>query len=109
MDIKNTKILLNSKKEILIAQDMLHKLGVNWNRNMITGEFTPITKSLRGNEIRQLYIDNSLNLTHMEINREEYFRENINREIKLIPDTKLARKLYKKIIAEKEGYLLIST
>jgi hypothetical protein len=27
----------------------------------------------------------------------------------LIPDTKLARKLYKKIIAEKEGYLLIST
>ena len=107
MDIKHTKILLKSKKEILLAQEMLHKFGVNWYRNRGSGIYKPVTKNKQGQEIRQLYIDSSLDLTHMAINKEDYFNKNENRELKLIPDSKLARNLYKKIIAEKDGYLLV--
>jgi len=107
VSLENTKMLLNSKKEILLAQEMLHKFGVNWYSNSYSGVFNPITKNRRGQEIRQLYIDGSLNLTHMAINTEDYFNENGSREVKLIQDSKLARKLYKKILAEKDGYLLI--
>jgi len=112
MNLENTKIFTKNRNECRIFQEIVLELGGfwggKWKENNRRVEVDSHNTSVFPENFRAaLFVGYEHNFTYRN-KRDVHFNTHTNREVKLIPDTKLARKLYKKIIAEKEGYLLIN-
>lgn len=110
MDLRNTKIMVNTRKESTFFQELVIELGGCWGHDGKGVELESHDSNKKSNPFRsKLYVGENLQLTYGScLDSIEYFSKQSNKELKLVQDSKLANKLYKnKIIAKKDNYLIV--